>query len=186
MQAGQRFAAIADMQTGNDAQNRAVGTTIALLERGSRVMSAIHKRCYYSMRQEFRLLSNVFQEYLPPEYPYAVYGADRMIKALDFSPIVDVIPVADPNTFSLSQRVTMASQQLQVANAAPELHNMREAYRRVYEALGTKKIDELLKPIKDPQPMDPAVENSGALQSKPQKAFYFQNHDAHILSLIHI
>jgi len=180
VQAGQRFAAIADMQTGNDAQNRAVGTTIALLERGSRVMSAIHKRCYYSMRQEFRLLSNVFQEYLPPQYPYAVYGADRMIKALDFSPIVDVIPVADPNTFSLSQRVTMASQQLQVANAAPELHNMREAYRRVYEALGTKKIDELLKPIKDPQPMDPAVENAGALQSKPQKAFYFQNHDAHI------
>ena len=180
VQAGQRFAAIAAMQTGNDAQNRAVGTTIALLERGSRVMSAIHKRCYYSMRQEFRLLSNVFQEYLPPQYPYAVYGADRMIKALDFSPIVDVIPVADPNTFSLSQRVTMASQQLQVANAAPELHNMREAYRRVYEALGTKKIDELLKPIKDPQPMDPAVENSGALQSKPQKAFYFQNHDAHI------
>ncbi len=180
VQAGQRFASIADMQVGEDSQNRAVGTTLALMERGSRVMSAIHKRCYYSMRQEFRLLSNVFAEYLPPVYPYAVYGADRMIKALDFSPEVDVIPVADPNSFSLSQRVTLASQQLQIANAAPQLHNIREAYRRVYESLGTKKIDELLLPEKKPEPMDPGVENSLALQAKPLKAFYFQNHDAHM------
>ena len=139
VQAGQRFASIADMQIGEDSQNRAVGTTLALMERGSRVMSAIHKRCYYSMRQEFRLLSNVFAEYLPPSYPYAVYGADRMVKSLDFSPEVDVIPVADPNSFSMSQRVTLASQQLQIANAAPQLHNIREAYRRVYESLGAKK-----------------------------------------------
>ncbi|MAL08065.1 MAG: hypothetical protein CMF74_00170 [Maricaulis sp.] len=180
VQAGQRFASIADMQVGEDSQNRAVGTTLALMERGSRVMSAIHKRCYYSMRQEFRLLSNVFAEYLPPVYPYAVYGADRMIKALDFSPEVDVIPVADPNSFSLSQRVTLASQQLQIANAAPQLHNIREAYRRVYESLGTKKIDELLLPEKKPEPMDPGVENSLSLQAKPLKAFYFQNHDAHM------
>ena len=180
VQAGQRFASIADMQIGEDSQNRAVGTTLALMERGSRVMSAIHKRCYYSMRQEFRLLSNVFAEYLPPDYPYAVYGADRMVKALDFSPEVDVIPVADPNSFSMSQRVTLASQQLQIANAAPQLHNIREAYRRVYESLGTKKIDDLLLPEKKPEPMDPGAENSLALQAKPLKAFYFQNHDAHI------
>tara|TARA_Y100000592_G_scaffold43848_1_gene69534 strand:- start:71 stop:2407 length:2337 start_codon:yes stop_codon:yes gene_type:complete len=180
VQAGQRFASIADMQIGEDAQNRAVGTTLALMERGSRVMSAIHKRCYYSMRQEFRLLSNVFAEYLPPDYPYAVYGADRMVKALDFSPDVDVIPVADPNSFSMSQRVTLASQQLQIANAAPQLHNIREAYRRVYESLGAKKIDDLLLPEKKPEPMDPGAENSLALQAKPLKAFYFQNHDAHI------
>jgi glutaredoxin len=180
VQAGQRFASIADMQIGEDSQNRAVGTTLALMERGSRVMSAIHKRCYYSMRQEFRLLSNVFAEYLPPNYPYAVYGADRMVKALDFSPEVDVIPVADPNSFSMSQRVTLASQQLQIANAAPQLHNIREAYRRVYESLGTKKIDDLLLPEKKPEPMDPGAENSLALQGKPLKAFYFQNHDAHI------
>ena len=180
VEAGQRFAAIADMQIGEDKQNRAVGTTLALLERGSRVMSAIHKRCYYSMRQEFRLLSNVFAEYLPPQYPYAVYGADRMIKALDFSPEVDVIPVADPNTFSLAQRVTLASQQLQIAQSAPQLHNIREAYRRVYESLGTKKIDDLLLPQKVPQPIDPGVENAGALRMEVPKAFYFQNHDAHI------
>ena len=180
VQAGQRFASIADMQIGEDSQNRAVGTTLALMERGSRVMSAIHKRCYYSMRQEFRLLSNVFAEYLPPDYPYAVYGADRMVKALDFSPEVDVIPVADPNSFSMSQRVTLASQQLQIANAAPQLHNIREAYRRVYESLGAKKIDDLLLPEKKPEPMDPGAENSLALQAKPLKAFYFQNHDAHI------
>ncbi len=180
VQAGQRFASIADMQIGEDSQNRAVGTTLALMERGSRVMSAIHKRCYYSMRQEFRLLSNVFAEYLPPDYPYAVYGADRVVKALDFSPEVDVIPVADPNSFSMSQRVTLASQQLQIANAAPQLHNIREAYRRVYESLGAKKIDDLLLPEKKPEPMDPGAENSLALQAKPLKAFYFQNHDAHI------
>jgi len=180
VQAGQRFASIADMQIGEDSQNRAVGTTLALMERGSRVMSAIHKRCYYSMRQEFRLLSNVFAEYLPPSYPYAVYGADRMVKALDFSPEVDVIPVADPNSFSMSQRVTLASQQLQIANAAPQLHNIREAYRRVYESLGTKKIDDLLLPEKKPEPMDPGAENAKALQAVPLKAFYFQNHDAHI------
>jgi len=180
VQAGQRFASIADMQIGEDSQNRAVGTTLALMERGSRVMSAIHKRCYYSMRQEFRLLSNVFAEYLPPSYPYAVYGADRMVKSLDFSPEVDVIPVADPNSFSMSQRVTLASQQLQIANAAPQLHNIREAYRRVYESLGTKKIDDLLLPEKKPEPMDPGAENAKALQAVPLKAFYFQNHDAHI------
>ena len=100
VQAGQRFAPIADMQMGEDAQNRAVGTTIALLERGSRVMSAIHKRCYYAMRQEFRLLATVFADYLPPVYPYAVTNADRFVKLQDFDDRVDVIPVADPNIFS--------------------------------------------------------------------------------------
>ncbi len=125
-QAGQRYAAIADMAVGNDAQNRAVGTTIALLERGSRVMSAIHKRCYYSMRQEFRLLSKVFGTYLPPIYPYSVYGGNRLIKVADFSDDVDVIPVADPNIFSMAQRVTLAQTQLQIAQSAPQMHNLRE------------------------------------------------------------
>ena len=180
VQAGQRFAAIADMNVGEDKQNRAVGTTLALLERGSRVMSAIHKRCYYSMRQEFRLMSDVFATYLPPFYPYAVYGANRQIKALDFSAEVDVIPVADPNTFSLAQRVTLASQQLQIAQSNPQIHNIREAYYRVYEALGTKKIETLLPPPKQNTPIDPGVENAGALRMEIPKAFYFQNHDAHI------
>jgi hypothetical protein len=180
VQAGQRFAAITEMDVGNDAQNRAVGTTIALLERGSRVMSAIHKRCYYAMRKEFRLLSKIFAVYLPPVYPYSVYGADRVIKIQDFDDRVDVIPVADPNVFSMSQRVTLANENLKIALSAPALHNVREAYRRVYEALGTKDIDNVLKPEEVPQPKDPAVENMEALQMKIPKAFPQQDHDAHI------
>jgi len=180
VQAGQRFAAITEMDVGNDAQNRAVGTTIALLERGSRVMSAIHKRCYYAMRKEFRLLANIFSTYLPPVYPYSVYGADRVIKMLDFDERVDVIPVADPNVFSLSQRVTLANENLKIALSAPQLHNVREAYRRVYEALGTKDIDNVLRPEEVPTPKDPAVENMEALQMKIPKAFPQQDHDAHI------
>ena len=182
VQAGQRFAAITDNAIGNDAQNRAVGTTIALLERGSRVMSAIHKRCYYAMRQEFRLLASIFGTYLPPIYPYAVYGGNRLIKVADFSPEVDVIPVADPNIFSMAQRVTLAQTQLQIAQSNPQLHNVREAYRRVYEALGTKQIDSLLKPERIEQPLDPAIENAMALRMEIPKAYPEQNHDAHIIS----
>ena len=180
VQAGQRFAAIADLQTGNDKQNRAVGSTIALLERGSRVMSAIHKRCYYAMKQEFKLLASVFGSYLPPIYPYAVYGGNRFVKMNDFSQEVDVIPVADPDVFSMSQRFTMAQTQLQVAASNPAMHNMREAYYRVYEALGTKQINELLPPAPKPIPTDPAIENSNAMKGVGLKAFAEQDHDAHM------
>ena len=144
VQAGQKFAAITNMDTGNDLQNRAVGTTVSLLERGSRVMSAIHKRCYYSMRREFRLLSKVFGTYLPPIYPYSVYGADQAVKQTDFDDRVDVIPVADPNIMSMAQRVTLANENLKIAMSNPMMHNLREAYRRVYEALGTQDIDQFL------------------------------------------
>jgi len=180
VQAGQRFAAITEMDIGNDSQNRAVGTTIALLERGSRVMSAIHKRCYYAMKKEFRLLAKIFSVYLPPVYPYSVYGADRIIKVQDFDDRVDVIPVADPNVFSMAQRVTLANENLKIALSAPQLHNIREAYRRVYQSLGTKDIDNLLRPEEIPTPKDPAVENMEALQMKLPKAFPEQDHDAHI------
>ena len=182
VQAGQRFAAIADMQMGEDAQNRAVGTTIALLERGSRVMSAIHKRCYYAMKQEFRLLAKVFADYLPPIYPYSVYGADQAVKQTDFDDRVDIIPVADPNIMSMSQRVTLANENLKIAISNPQMHNIREAYRRVYEALGTKNIDALLKPEIMPQPEDPATENAKSLQMQMLKAFPEQDHDAHIMA----
>ena len=178
--AGRRFASIADMQVGDSNQQAAVGTTIALLERGSRVMSAIHKRCYYAMKQEFKLLASVIAEYLPPEYPYAVYGAERIIKVADFDDRVDVIPVADPNIFSMSQRVTLAQTQLQIAQSNPQIHNMYEAYRRVYEALGTKEIPQILKPDPKPFPKDPAMENMEALQMQPLTAFPEQDHDAHI------
>jgi hypothetical protein len=168
------------MQSGEDAQNRAVGTTIALLERGARVMSAIHKRLYYAMKQEFKILSRVISEYLPPEYPYDVYGGERTIKQTDFDDRVDVLPVADPNIFSMSQRVTLAQTQLQIAQTNPQIHNLYEAYRRIYTALGTKQIDELLIKPPEPEPKDPAVENMEGLQMKLPKAFPEQDHEAHI------
>ena len=170
VQAGQKFAAITNMDTGNDLQNRAVGTTVSLLERGSRVMSAIHKRCYYSMRREFRLLSKVFGTYLPPIYPYSVYGADQAVKQTDFDDRVDVIPVADPNIMSMAQRVTLANENLKIAMSNPMMHNLREAYRRVYEALGTQDIDQLLIPQEKPMPKDPATENMEAINAKTIKS----------------
>ena len=181
VQAGQKFAAITDSNIGNDAQNRAVGTTVALMERGSRVMSGVHKRCYYAMRLEFKILARICGESLPPEYPYDVYGGPRQIKQADFDNRVDILPVADPNIMSMSQRVTLAQAQLQIAQSNPQMHNLHEAYRRVYEALGTKTIDQILKPPpKQPEPLDPAKENARALQMKLLTAFEFQDHDAHI------
>ena len=181
VQAGQKFAATTDTNIGNDTQNRAVGTTIAMMERGSRVMSGVHKRCYYAMRLEFRILARICAEFLPPEYPYDVYGGPREIKASDFDNRIDILPVADPNIMSMSQRVTLAQTQLQVATSNPAIHNIHEAYRRVYEALGTKQIETLLKPApKQPEPMDPAKENARALQMQLLTAFEFQDHDAHL------
>jgi len=181
VQAGQKFAAITDNNIGNDAQNRAVGTTVAMMERGSRVMSGVHKRCYYAMKMEFKILARIMQEYLPPEYPYDVYGGPRVIKAQDFDDRVDILPVADPNIMSMAQRVMLAQTQLQVASSNPAIHNIHEAYRRVYEALGTKQIDSLLKPPPPPpEPRDPAKENARALQMQFLTAFEFQDHDAHI------
>jgi hypothetical protein len=181
VQAGQKFAAITDSNIGNDVQNRAVGTTVALMERGSRVMSGVHKRCYYAMRLEFKILARICGESLPPEYPYDVYGGPRQIKAADFDNRVDILPVADPNIMSMAQRVTLAQTQLQIAQSNPGMHNLHEAYRRVYEALGTKQIEALLKPPpKQPEPLDPAKENARALQMKLLTAFEFQDHDAHL------
>ena len=178
--AGRRFASIADNPTADMNSQAPVGTTIALLERGSRVISAIHKRCYYAMKQEFKMLAKTISEYLPPEYPYSVYGAERFIKLIDFDDRVDILPVADPNIFSMSQRVTLAQTQLQIAQSNPQIHNLHEAYRRVYEALGTKEIPQILKPEEKPMPEDPAMENMKALQMKSLMAFPEQDHDAHI------
>jgi len=132
------------------------------------------------MRQEFRLLHKIFATYLPPLYPYQVYGADRLIKSKDFDDRVDVLPVADPNTFSVSQRVTLASEQLKIAMSNPAIHDIREAYRRVYEALGTQAIDSLLLPTEEPLPKDPALENMDAMGLKQLKPFATQDHEAHI------
>ena len=182
VEAGQRFAAIADMQVGDGNQQAAVGTTVALLERGSKVMSAIHKRLHYAQKQEFKMLSRVFAESLPPMYPYNVYGAETSIKQADFDERVDVIPVSDPNIFSMSQRLALAQTQLQLAQASPEMHNLYEAYRRMYEAIGVHNIEALLPAPQPPQPVDPGVENATALTMKPLQAFPGQNHDAHIMT----
>ena len=178
--AGQRFASIADMQVGDGNQQAAVGTTIALLERGSRVMSAIHKRLYVAMKSEFNLLAGVFKTYLPPEYPYDVVGGERNIKVADFDDKVDILPVADPNIFSQSQRISMAQTELQLAQSNPKMHNLYEAYRHMYEAIGVKNIDQILPPPQEPQPMDPATENIQAMSDKPFQAFKGQDHQAHI------
>ena len=178
--AGQRFAAIADMQVGDGNQAAAVGTTVALLERGSRVMSAIHKRCYAAMKSEFKLLSKIVSQYLPPEYPYDVVGGPRNIKQTDFDDRVDVVPVADPNIFSMSQRITLAQTQLQIATSNPQLHNMYQIYRTMYNAIGVKNIDAVLPPPAPMAPMDPSLEHINALGGKPFQAFPAQDHRAHI------
>ena len=182
--AGRRLASITDMQVGDSNQNAAVGTTIALLEKGSAVMSAIHKRLHYSQRMEFQLLAKGFAEYLPAEYPYDVPGESRKIKAKDFDDRIDVLPVSDPNIFSVAQRITMAQTQLQLAQSAPQMHNMYEAYYRMYEAIGVRDIDTILNSQQIDKPKDPASENAQALDGSPLKAFAGQQHDAHIMTHI--
>ena len=176
----QRFAAIADAQVGDMNQQAAVGTTVALLERGSRVMSAIHKRLYVGLKQEFKLLAEVFKTYLPPVYPYDVPGASREIKVQDFDDKVDILPVADPNIFSQTQRISLAQSQLQLAQSNPQIHNLYQAYRSMYEALGVKNINSILPPPSQPMPMDPALEHILAMSMKPFQAFPAQDHKAHI------
>jgi hypothetical protein len=180
VQAGQRFASIADLQVGDGNQQAAVGTTVALLERGSRTMSAIHKRIYSSMKEEFKLLANVFKLYLPPEYPYDVVGGQRTIKQADFDDKVDIIPVADPNIFSQTQRISIAQTELQLAMANPGIHNMYEVYRNMYSALGVRDVDRILVKPDQPTPKDPALEHIDALAGKPFQAFPGQDHRAHI------
>ena len=182
VQAGQRFASIADMQVGDGNQGAAVGTTVALLERGSRVMSAIHKRLYAALKREFNLLATVFATYLPPVYPYDVVGGQREIKVQDFDERIDILPVADPNIFSQTQRITMAQTELQLAMSNPQMHNLYQSYRKMYEALGVKDIDRILPPPPPPTPKDPAIENIEAMSQKPFQAYRGQDHRAHITS----
>tara|TARA_R110002020_G_scaffold183295_6_gene379504 strand:- start:936 stop:3257 length:2322 start_codon:yes stop_codon:yes gene_type:complete len=182
VQAAQRFIGTTDMGVGDGRQEMPVGTTIALLERGSRIVSAVHKRLHASMRMELKLLSDLFAED-PAPYPYQVEG-ESQIKAQDFDRRVDILPVSDPNIFSMSQRVVLAQEQLKLAQAAPELHNLYESFRRMYEALGVNNIDQVLKAPAPVAPMDPATENqmasSAAAGQGKLQAFPEQDHDAHI------
>ena len=184
VQAGQRFATITDLKVGEGNQQAPVGTTMAMMEQGSRVMSAVHKRLHYAMRQEFKILARVMSESLPQEYPYSVAGDDQSIMAQDFDDRVDVIPVSNPNVFSQAQRIMLAQSKLQLAAQAPELHNMHEVFRDMYEALGVTDVDRLMKsiPAEIPEPLDPAQENINSLDMLPLKAFEGQNHQAHMMA----
>ena len=182
--AAQRFATITDMKVGDGNQSAAVGTTVAMLEQGARVMSAVHKRLHYAMRKEFKILARVMHESLPQEYPYSVAGGEQTIMASDFDDRIDVIPVSNPNIFSQAQRIALAQSQLELAMQAPQLHNQQEAFRRMYEALGVRDIDSILKApeVEEPQPKDPAQENVDALEEISLRAFEGQDHDAHIMA----
>ena len=181
VEAGQRFAAVTDMQVGEGNEQAAVGTTLALLEQGTKVMSAVHKRLHYAQKIEFKILARVFSEFLPPEYPYQVVGGDQMIKQTDFDHRVDIVPISDPNFFSFAQRISLAQQELQLVQSNPEIHNIKEAYRRMYSALGSQNIEALLLPDPPPPaPVDPAMENGSTLMGAPLNAFPEQDHDAHI------
>jgi hypothetical protein len=180
--AGKRLASVADMQVGDGNQQAAVGTTLALLERGAQVMSAIHKRLHYAQKLEFELLADGFSQYLPDEYPYDVPGARRSIKRKDFDDLISIQPVADPNIFSTAHRMILAQTQLQIAQSAPQMHNMYEAYYRVYAAMNVRDIDGILRPQNTQMPKDPATENADVLDGMQLRAFAGQQHDAHILA----
>ena len=182
---GKRFAAIADTNIGDASGNMPVGTTVALLERGTKVMSAIHKRLHYAQRLEFQLLAKVFAEYLPPDYGYDTGTGPSAIKQTDFDDRIDVVPVSDPNIFSQSQRITLAQELLQMVQSNPEIHGplgMHEAYKRMYAALGIDNVEALLQapPDTTPKPIDSGLENSGFMMGQPQQAFQGQNHQSHV------
>ena len=181
VESGRRFVSIADQQTGSPgSQQQPVGTTIALLERGMKVMSAIHKRLHYAQKIEFRLLATLIRDYLPQNYPYQVVGGDASVMQSDFDNRVDVLPVSDPNIFSMAQRVTLAQNQLQLAQSNPQMHNLHAAYKRRYQALEVQNIDEILPPPPEPQPTDPGIENARALAGQIITVFQEQDHDAHM------
>ena len=178
--AGKRFAATVENPTGDGNSEAPVGTTVALLEKGQRIMSAIHKRLHYAQRNEFKILKRVFGEFLPKEYPYQVQGNNQNVFREDFDNSVDVIPVSDPNIFSMTQRITLAQTQLQMAQSAPDIHDLKEAYRKMYIALNVKDIDAILPPDEDIPPRDPISEQQAAMKGEPIKVYDFQNQEAYI------
>jgi hypothetical protein len=182
---GKKFASIAEINTGQGNPNAPVGTTLALLERSTKVLSAIHKRLHNSQKKEFKLLAQVFQEYLPQEYPYAIAGGQANIKLSDFDERVDIFPVSNPDIFSQSQRIAMAQEMMQLVQSNPEVHGQSgiyESYKRMYAAIGVDNIDKILQPPPptDPKPIEAGFENNQLLLSQQAQAFPQQNHDAHI------
>ncbi len=180
VQAGQRFASTADLNVGDVNPNAPVGSTVALIEQGSKSFSAIHKRLHYAQGQEFKMLAKLNSLYLPESFQFAVSGASETIYAADFNDRIDIIPVSDPNIFSTAQRIAQAQAILQMAQSAPQLHDMYEAYKRMYEAIRIPNIDEILKKPQEAPRLDPIDENMSVMYGKPIRAFPEQDHDAHI------
>lgn len=178
--AGRRFASTADLNVGDVNPNAPVGSTVALIEQGSKSFSAIHKRLHYAQGQEFKMLAKLNSLYLPEEFKFSVSGATEMIYAADFNDRIDIIPVSDPNIFSTAQRIAQAQAVLQMAQSAPQLHDMYEAYKRMYEAIRIPNIDEILKKPEEAPRLDPIDENMSVMYGKPIRAFPEQDHDAHI------
>ena len=182
---GQKFASIAEINTGQGNPNAPVGTTLALLERSTKVLSAIHKRLHNSQKKEFKILANVFQEYLPQEYPYSVANNETTIKLSDFDEKVDIFPVSNPDIFSQSQRIAMAQEMMQLVQSNPQVHGPNgtyEAYKRMYSAIGVDNVEQILTPPPptDPLPLEAGFENNQLLLGQQAQAFPQQNHDAHI------
>ena len=176
---GRRFAQVADAKISDVNSQAPVGTTVALIEQGSKIISSIHKRLHYGQKQEFRMLAEIFSEN-PIPYPYFVGNVGPEVMQTDFDGRVDVLPVSDPSIFSMAQRLSLAQTQLQLAQAAPQLHNQYEAYRRMYDALDVKNIDGILPPPQPPAPVDPATENANSIKGVPLQAFPQQDHEAHL------
>ena len=177
---GQRFASTADLNVGDVNPNAPVGSTVALIEQGSKSFSAIHKRLHYAQGQEFKLLAALNAENLPESFEFSVAGASSVINAADFNDRIDIVPVSDPNIFSTAQRIAQGQAILQMANAAPQLHDLYEAYKRMYEAIRVPNIDEILKKPEEASRIDPIDENLSALYGKAIRAFPEQDHDSHI------
>jgi hypothetical protein len=176
---GRRLGSIADMNISDMSANAPVGTTLALLERQLKTMSAVQARVHYSMKQEFRLLRDIIRDHTPPEYSFDPVEGDRQAKQADYD-MVSVIPVSDPNSATMAQRIMQYQAVIQLAQGAPQIYNLPQLHRQMIEVLGIKNADKLV-PVEDDQtPRDPVSENMSFLTGKPTKAFIYQDHDAHI------
>ena len=180
VQAGQRFASTADLNVGDVNPNAPVGSTVALIEQGSKAFSAIHKRLHYSQGQEFKLIAKSNAKYLPEQFEFAISGVTTKIFSTDFDSTIDIVPVSDPNVFSTAQRIAQAQSVLQLSQSAPQLYDMYDTHKRMLEALRIPNIGEVLKEPEEAVRIDPVDENMSVMYGKPIRAFPEQDHDAHI------
>ena len=176
---GKRLGSIADMNISDMSANAPVGTTLALLERQLKTMSAVQARVHYSMKQEFQLLRDIIRDYTPDQYSFDPASGDRMAKQEDYD-MVEVIPVSDPNSATMAQRIMQYQAVIQLAQGAPQIYDLPQLHRQMIEVLGVKNADKLVPIEDDMTPRDPVSENMAFLNGKPTKAFIYQDHDAHI------